>query len=199
MRTYENWLQEATTGDLKAMGATPAQIDKLKQRRAQRGYGFDSNDDRSKNAPAKKPGALVKRPESRGVSSQDKPGALTKSKGSSLSTRPADKAGAIVKAKKASSNDASSNDDKQVGSRPGTSRPTGGDDFGKPVGGGWSAGRKPRMDPKKKFDKRVAGIKSALGKAAGAVANSARGTIQDKGEKMQDAKVTPVKRGLYNP
>ncbi len=58
MKTYEVFI-EATTGDLKQMGATPAQIATLKQRREKRGFGFDRGDDRSGNkTPTSKPKAL---------------------------------------------------------------------------------------------------------------------------------------------
>ena len=55
-------------------------------------------------------------------------------------------------------------------------------------------------------DRRGEGIRKGLSsirnnavKGAKAVANSARDTQQDKGEKMQDAQVSNVKRGIYNP
>ena len=41
-------------------------------------------------------------------------------------------------------------------------------------------------------------IRKKVGNVAGAVGNQARSTMQDKGEKMQDAKVTSAKRGVYN-
>ena len=44
---------EATEADLKNMGANSGQIAKLKARQAKRGYGFQSNDERNKTAPAK--------------------------------------------------------------------------------------------------------------------------------------------------
>jgi hypothetical protein len=49
MKTYDSFLQpltEATEGDLKNMGATPAQIQMLKKRQAARGKGFSTGDDR---------------------------------------------------------------------------------------------------------------------------------------------------------
>ena len=194
MRTFENWLQEATTGDLKAMGATPAQIAKLKQRREKRGFGFDRGDDRAgKTTPTTKPKALP--------AAADKGSAIVRQKqgGTGKEAIGGNKKKSGPGVRVPDPNKGSKTYDRINKGGALAKRTTGGDDFGKPVGGDWSAGKTPRMDPKKKFDKRGAGIKSTLGKAAGAVGNQARGTMQDKGEKMQDAKVTPVKRGLYNP
>lgn len=53
MKTY-NQFCEATIKDVKDMGASPDQIAVLKARQAKRGYGFQSNDRRVKNAPPKK-------------------------------------------------------------------------------------------------------------------------------------------------
>ncbi len=60
--------------------------------------------------------------------------------------------------------------------------------------GDWS--RQGKHDAAKKIG---TAVRKAPGKLLGAAANQARGTMQDKGEKMQDAKVTSAKRGLYNP
>ena len=45
---------------------------------------------------------------------------------------------------------------------------------------------------------RVVGTTS-LDQVGSTIANQARSTMQDKGEKMQDAQVTSAKRGVYNP
>ncbi len=218
-KTFDDWLQEATTGDLRQMGATPAQIAKLKQRREKRGFGFDRGDDRAgKKTPTSKPKAL--------------PAA-------------ADKGSAIVRQKQGGTGKEAIGGNRKVGGaipqpKPDNTKGPGSKTYDRAQpglkGGPLSTKVKPEPKPKRKSvfrdaikqgatgglmggsenDRREAkrklgnkigtGIRNApgkalgaAGKAAGAVANSARGTIQDKGEKMQDAKVTPVKRGLYNP
>ncbi len=216
---YRDRLLEATTGDLRQMGATPAQIAKLKQRREKRGFGFDRGDDRAgKKTPTSKPKAL--------------PAA-------------ADKGSAIVRQKQGGTGKEAIGGNRKVGGaipqpKPDNTKGPGSKTYDRAQpglkGGPLSTKVKPEPKPKRKSvfrdaikqgatgglmggsenDRREAkrklgnkigtGIRNAPGKALGAagkavgsVANSARGTIQDKGEKMQDAKVTPVKRGLYNP
>ena len=51
MKTFKNFIAEATEDDLRGMGASSKAIEELKRRRQKRGYGFDRGDDR-----AQKPG-----------------------------------------------------------------------------------------------------------------------------------------------
>ncbi len=229
-KTFDDWLQEATTGDLRQMGATPAQIAKLKQRREKRGFGFDRGDDRAgKKTPTSKPKALpaaadkgsaivraknrdtktgkeaigaprvsgpgVKSPGSKTYSSVSKPKPKPYSTDGAkpVDRKPIDKSSALstkVKPDKPKRKSVFRDAIKQGA-----------------TGGLMGGSENDRREAKRKLGNKIGtGIRNAPGKALGAagkavgsVANSARGTIQDKGEKMQDAKVTPVKRGIYNP
>ena len=218
MKTYELFV-EATKADIIAMGGNQKQMDILAKRKAARGGGKGFGSDGSTgshfhNKSKPKPGALAKRePGGRGVGTTQ-----TSYKTGPLARRAADKAGALVRSKNYK---APNNDEKKTGSKPGSTR----DGWGvKPTGDWKDAGNaahdgakkmsdydkarkerdlKNRLDKEdekkgrfKKFAKRALG---AAGKVGGAAANQARGTMQDKGEKMQDAKVTSAKRGLYNP
>ena len=85
MKTFQTFM-EATTDDLRAMGASSDQIKEIERRKKKRGYGFDRGDDRAKTAPA----AQKKKPIQK---------ALPGSKGAPLARRAADKGSAIVKQK----------------------------------------------------------------------------------------------------
>ena len=73
------------------------------------------------------------------------------------------------------------------------------------VTGGLAGGsERDRQKAKRSLGNKIgSGVRTAPGKALSAlgksVANQAKKTSQDQGEKMQDAQVTSAKRGVYNP
>jgi hypothetical protein len=71
MKSYRTFC-EATEADLKNMGANAGQIAKLKARQAKRGYGFQSNDERNKTAPAKTQNQISQRNTVKPKTSMDK-------------------------------------------------------------------------------------------------------------------------------
>ena len=106
MRTFQQF-REATEKDLKAMGANPDQINKLKQRASARGEkGFGTSGSTGSHFHQK----------------QDKGGALAKRPSSALATKAADKGAAIVRKKNYKEPMASRPDEKQAGKRPGSTR-----------------------------------------------------------------------------
>ena len=189
---------EATEEDLKAMGANPKQIAKLKYRQAQRGKGFSTGDDRvhqqtsSKPKPKALPGssALAKRPTSTGVST--KGGALAKRDSSAL-TKAADKGKAIVKAKQKKASGS-------MMTAPDTS--TGGQGFGEKMPGGWDAthGKNKKVKPKK--NKLLKNVGKVGRKVGGYLKGAAKRGWENEGPEVGTAESGDLKgapRGIYNP
>ena len=218
MRTFENWLSEATTGDLKQMGATPAQIAKLKQRREKRGFGFDRGDDRAgKSTPTTKPKALP--------AAADKGSAIVRQKrggtGKEAVCGNRKVGGAIPQPKPDNKKGPGSKtyDRAQPGLKGGPlstkvkperkervpHKSSFRDGLKQGVTGGLAGGsERDRQKAKRSLGNKIgSGVRTAPGKALSAlgksVANQAKKTSQDQGEKMQDAQVTSAKRGVYNP